>query len=836
MNIDTDYRLDDLTLIKHLKSLKSPFLPKIQEIYDEVKDILNTRVQFVFPNYTLHNTGHSFRIMEYMSKLVQDCSKLNELEITILILSALLHDIGMAVSDEDIELIKKDNFPFSGIKFSAMKKLMKNNEELALQEFVRDIHSSLSAKYINEKLTDKFSIPKLANLDFRNELTLICESHTKDFDWIKQNLSLNEVRGDYHFNSQYLACILRLADILDIDGNRTPYNLYKLIDPKGISDDEWKQHFVISNNDKIIYNDSTKQKTIVFHGKAQNASIHRKILTYIGWVESEFSNSTLLVNGMPSQYSLVYETKPIVNIQTEGYTFSDYKMTLEFKAISSLLMGEKIYGNKTLGVRELVQNSIDACRIREENEKRKQEFGEDSFLPKIKVIIDKEQDRVIIKDNGAGMSMEIIKKHFLNIGVSYYNSRDFLLRDFQYKPIGNFGIGFLSCFMLSNEVKVVTRHYKSVNKYLVELEQGNEWTSLTKSEDVEFYGTEVILNYTDFISVFEDNIDKVKDFLNKYFLTDGINFELINKSEKEISQIENPINPNEIPNKNLIRINLGDYIKDIEGYVLIKNKSPFVTKFEDLVFPNTLYRYEENKGLIEVDDFSILNIDDYVLEQEINYFNIPLVENLVEDDFISGMKFTNDDIDEVIEKLDRELSWISVIIPKELQEYINDQTISEKDDVFENFGIDELRELGHSDSCDTKAVVATISLYEGKKNELYLPFVKKDMDYGYLYYRSSKRKELFMRSVLIKDFRFKTLISASIFEIETIVANINSRNFIPDISRNNIDDESQKTINYIVGKATHLGALKELQLNSNEMSTLGSFINTFYEKKTVYEK
>lgn len=836
MNIDTDYRLDDLTLIKHLKKLNSPFLPKIQEIYDDVKDVLNTRVQFVFPNYTLHNTGHSFRIMEYMSKLVQDCSKLNELEITILILSALLHDIGMAVSDEDIELIKKDNFPFSDIKFSAMKKLMKGNEELALQEFVRDIHSSLSAKYINEKLTDKFSIPKLANLDFRNELALICESHTKDFDWIKQNLRLNEVRGDYHFNSQYLACILRLADILDIDGNRTPYNLYKLIDPKGISDDEWKQHFVISNNDKIIYNDSTKQKTIVFHGKAQNASIHRKILTYIGWVESEFSNSTLLVNGMPSQYSLVYETKPIVNIQTEGYTFSDYKMTLEFKAISSLLMGEKIYGNKTLGVRELVQNSIDACRIREENEKRKQEFGEDSFLPKIKVIIDKEQNRVIIKDNGAGMSMEIIKKHFLNIGVSYYNSRDFLLRDFKYKPIGNFGIGFLSCFMLSNEVKVVTRHFKSVNKYLVELEQGNEWTSLTKSEDVEFYGTEVILNYTDFISVFENNIDKVKEFLNKYFLTDGINFELVNKTGREISQIENPINPSEITNKNLIRINLNDYIKDIEGYVLIKNKSPFVTKFEDLDFPNTLYRYEENKGLIEVEDFSNLNIDDYILDKEINYFNIPLVEYSVEDDFISGMKFTNDDIDEVIEKLDRELSWISVIVPKEFQEYINDQTISEKDYILDDLGIEELRELGHSDSCDTKAIVATISLYEGKKNELYLPFVKKDIDFGLFSYRNNKRKELFMRSVLIKDFRFKTLISASIFEIETIVANINSRNFIPDISRNNIDDESQKTINYIVGKATHLGALKELQLNSNEKSTLSNFINNYYEQKTEYEK
>ena len=144
MNIDTDFKLDDLALVKHLKSLDSPFLPKIQEVYDQVKDILNSRVQHVFPNFTLHNTGHSFRIMEYMSKLVNDYTKLSELEITLLIYSALLHDIGMAVSTEDIALIKADSFPFCDVKFSAMKKIMGDDEGLALQEFVRRIHASLS--------------------------------------------------------------------------------------------------------------------------------------------------------------------------------------------------------------------------------------------------------------------------------------------------------------------------------------------------------------------------------------------------------------------------------------------------------------------------------------------------------------------------------------------------------------------------------------------------------------------------------------------------------------------------------------------------------------------
>lgn len=318
MNVDTDNTLDDLTLIKHLKSIESPFLPKIQEVYEQVKDILNSRVQHVFPNFTLHNTGHSFRIMEYMSKLVSDITKLNELEITLMIYSALLHDIGMAVSEEDILSIKSDSFSFCDVKFSAMKKLMENDEDLAMQEYVRSIHASLSARYIRENLKDKLVIPKLTTLDFTKELAIICESHTEDYDWIKANMRTNEVRGDYSFNPQFIAAILRLADILDIDSNRTPYNLYKLISPKGCSDEEWKQHFVISNNDKIIYNEKTQQKKIIFHGKSANASIHRKILFYIGWVKNELINATALVNAMPTQYSLVYETTPEVIIQTEG--------------------------------------------------------------------------------------------------------------------------------------------------------------------------------------------------------------------------------------------------------------------------------------------------------------------------------------------------------------------------------------------------------------------------------------------------------------------------------------------------------------------------------------
>jgi len=837
MNIDTDNTLDDLTLIKYLKSIDSPFLPKIQEVYEQVKDILNSRVQHVFPNFTLHNTGHSFRIMEYMSKLVSDYTKLSELEIALLIYAALLHDIGMAVSDDDITAIKADAFPFCDVKFSAMKKIMGGDKSLAMQEYVRRIHASLSGRYIRENLKDKLVIPKLTSLDFTKELALICEGHTEDYDWIKNKLRTNEVRGDYSFNPQFIATILRLADILDIDSNRTPHNLYKLISPKGKSDEEWRQHFVILNNEKIVTNERTQQKKIIFHGKATNASIHRKILVYISWVKDELTNATALVNGMPAQYSLVYDTTPEINIQTDGYTFSDYKMTLEFRAISSLLMGEKIYGSKSLGLRELIQNSIDACRLRQESDEIKHEFGQDAYKPKIKVILDQEKNQAIIKDNGTGMSMDIIKKHFLNIGVSYYNSDDFLLKDFNYKPIGNFGIGFLSCFMLSDEVKVLTRHYKSKNRYLIELERGNEWTSLTESEDVLFDGTEVILNYKNFMEVFENKPEGVKKFLDSYFLTDGIEFALVDKTAAKIVPINNPIILSTPLDKGLVKIDLQDYLKEIEGYALIKHKSSFIKKFEDLDFIGELYKYDDEDGLLPVEDFANLEIDNYINGKEIKYLTIPLVESQLEDDFLSGMKFTGDDVNEVLEKLDRELKWISVIVTKDYQGSLSSEELDSGGYIFDKLTFEDLEELGHSSSCKTKTSVKTITLFEGRKNNLYLPFDKTDRD-GSLYYwlTTERRKELFMRSVLIKDFRFNIPLSASIFEINTIVANINSRKFIPDISRNNVDTKAKDLINYMIGKAIHIGATNVLTLGADEKTTLQNFITEFYSEKTDYEK
>ena len=48
---------------------------------------------------------------------------------------------------------------------------------------------------------------------------------------------------------------------------------------------------------------------------------------------------------------------------------------MDYNAVTNLLMGEHIYGDKKYGLRELIQNSIDACKTMEESAKQMDEFS-----------------------------------------------------------------------------------------------------------------------------------------------------------------------------------------------------------------------------------------------------------------------------------------------------------------------------------------------------------------------------------------------------------------------------------------------------------------------------
>jgi molecular chaperone HtpG len=130
----------------------------------------------------------------------------------------------------------------------------------------------------------------------------------------------------------------------------------------------------------------------------------------------------------------------------------DYRFQVNLGGIIDLL-SHHIYSSPQVFIRELLQNSVDAITARLHVEPHHR--GEVRIeLPERN---DSSTPSLIFRDNGIGLTEEEIHLFLATIGQT--SKRDDLSEsrtDF----IGQFGIGLLSCFVVSEEISVVTRSIK----------------------------------------------------------------------------------------------------------------------------------------------------------------------------------------------------------------------------------------------------------------------------------------------------------------------------------------------------------------------------------------
>ena len=281
---------------KLLEKRESIFLNQVRDAINIANDML-PQINNVFNTYTIHGMKHSINVAEYMFELIDDAEKMSDLELVVLIYAALFHDSGMIVSNDEITEIKKDKILLGDRKYSKILEKY-GDEKIALQECVRPVHGFRINKFIEYLMEDDnkkiFLIPETTNIFFNNELALICQAQNEDFSWITNNLRYDIMKTKYDLNAQFIAILLRIGDYLDIDEQRAPLYLYKYLKPNDYSNLEWQQHFTIENYNKIIINEKTKLKEIVFQGQSDNPSVHRKLLKYFDCINSELQNAVSL--------------------------------------------------------------------------------------------------------------------------------------------------------------------------------------------------------------------------------------------------------------------------------------------------------------------------------------------------------------------------------------------------------------------------------------------------------------------------------------------------------------------------------------------------------------
>lgn len=119
----------------------------------------------------------------------------------------------------------------------------------------------------------------------------------------------------------------------------------------------------------------------------------------------------------------------------------------DVEKIVKLLIGKSLYPDPEVFVRELIQNSVDACnRAKEINS---------VYIPQIKININSSENYFEIYDEGDGMNKKILREHFSVIGKSI--SQDFIDSINHSRLISQFGIGFISTFIVAQKIIISTK-------------------------------------------------------------------------------------------------------------------------------------------------------------------------------------------------------------------------------------------------------------------------------------------------------------------------------------------------------------------------------------------
>lgn len=338
----------------------------------------------------------------------------------------------------------------------------KLNNEIRL-DFIRVHHHKKSEEYV-KNLKPLFKClgegwPDRLVID----LSHICRAHGETLDYVRALKTTVKYVGDDNVNLQFAAEMLRLGDIIHYSNDRAP-SVIRLATKFG---SEYSKHEWVV---KIGLNYSINDSSICFMANCQNPTDYYHLQEYLDWIDEEILNLDTLKKQWDLQYKLELHEVDRSNVDYDHEAFRPVwgkKFSLSQNKIIDLLMGVNLYKDPFSCIRELYQNSLDACRCRMSIAKS----SGYELEGRIEFYLENKDGVKFLccKDNGLGMSEYVIENYLLKIGNSYYRSADFNRRisalGNPYTPISQFGIGILACFIIGSRLEIITHSYDT-NEYL----------------------------------------------------------------------------------------------------------------------------------------------------------------------------------------------------------------------------------------------------------------------------------------------------------------------------------------------------------------------------------
>lgn len=176
-----------------------------------------------------------------------------------------------------------------------------------------------------------------------------------------------------------------------------------------------------------------------------------------------------------------------------------------------------LYSDKDIFLRELVSNGCDAVtKLKKLASIGEAQIDENEKF-KVTVSIFKDAKKLVISDNGIGMTAEEIDKYINQIAFS--GASDFLSKykeedDKGSQIIGHFGLGFYSAFMVADSVEIDSLSYQDGAKAAKWICDGSMEFDLTDGDRTE-RGTTITLNIAEDSKEFLEE-STIRQILHKY--------------------------------------------------------------------------------------------------------------------------------------------------------------------------------------------------------------------------------------------------------------------------------------------------------------------------------
>ena len=176
-----------------------------------------------------------------------------------------------------------------------------------------------------------------------------------------------------------------------------------------------------------------------------------------------------------------------------------------------------LYSDKDIFLRELVSNGCDAVtKLKKLASIGEAQIDENEKF-KVTVSIFKDTKKLVISDNGIGMTAEEIDKYINQIAFS--GASDFLSKykeedDKGSQIIGHFGLGFYSAFMVADSVEIDSLSYQDGAKAAKWICDGSMEFDLTDGDRTE-RGTTITLNIAEDSKEFLEE-STIRQILHKY--------------------------------------------------------------------------------------------------------------------------------------------------------------------------------------------------------------------------------------------------------------------------------------------------------------------------------